>query len=122
MDTIALTQTDTSQPAAPGPTASSSRRWDELAAVAEGLVHALRNPLFALRLDLHSLRTFLKRAASGNDPQAASEVNGMVKACEDRLDLAEQLLAGLAEYGCPPPAEPAPLRLVDELLAAIDQT
>jgi signal transduction histidine kinase len=122
MDTIGLTQIDTSQSAAPRPSLSSSRRWDELADAAEGLVHALRNPLFALRLDLHSLRTLLKRAASGNDPQAASEVGSIVKACEDRLDLAEQLLAGLAEYGCPPPDEPAPLRLVDELLAAIDHT
>jgi len=85
-----------SQPVAERPRQRRARSWEELAAAAEGLVHALRNPLFALRLDLHTLRTSLKKPASTSEPKMTAEVTGILKACEDRLDFAEQLLAGLA--------------------------
>jgi signal transduction histidine kinase len=85
------------------------RQAAELASVAEGLVHALRNPLFAVRLDLHTLRKMASGDQRGDQKSAdVATVDSIVGECERQLDRAEEFLGELVAYACPsPPREQA---------------
>jgi signal transduction histidine kinase len=100
--------------------ASSRRDWAELADAAEGLVHAIRNPLFALRLDLHTLRRCVDKAKVEAGPSEL-DAGGILKNCERQIDMAERFLSELTLYACPPPADVEILELADELRTAVDQ-
>jgi len=94
---------ETSEPPAPGTTAD----------LVEAFVHAVRNPLFSLRLDLHTLGVMAKRLALGRP--VADEFLATVRQCDRQLDRVEQFLKDLAEFACPLPADGRAIEVREEL-------
>jgi len=99
---------ETSEPPAPAATA----------ALAEAFVHAVRNPLFSLRLDLHTLGATAKKLAL--DRSAAGEFVATARQCDRQLDRIEQFLKDLTEFACPLPADGRAIEVRDELEGLLD--
>ena len=72
--------------------------------IVEGLVHAIRNPLFAARLDLHALSNVARELGEGG--RRVREVEAIVGQCEKQLEQVERFLAELVRFAHPTPPEP----------------
>jgi hypothetical protein len=82
--------------------AEAEPRAGASAPVVEAFLHAIRNPLFSIRLELHTLRTLADRG--GDDRASQAQFDAIIQHCDRQLDRAEQFLSELAERASPPPA------------------
>jgi signal transduction histidine kinase len=95
------------------------RRAAETASVVEGLAHALRNPLFAVRLELHTLEKL--NSSQGRRDLKAPEVAGIFQKCEGLLDRVDEILSDAVNYALPAPTAEQRLDLEEELNFAISR-
>jgi signal transduction histidine kinase len=73
------------------------QRVTEVGQLAAGLAHEIRNPLHAIRLNLHTLR----RVAEGNLGLSDSEVSSLVSESEREIERVDQLLRELLGFAKP---------------------
>jgi signal transduction histidine kinase len=81
-----------------------SQRAEEaqrLARLGIGLAHEVRNPLHALRLNIHTLRRTLTTKTLSEQ-----EMNDMMRESCDEIDRLESLMRSLVQYAAPQPSDP----------------
>jgi signal transduction histidine kinase len=73
------------------------QRVSEVGQLAAGLAHEIRNPLHAIRLNLHTLR----RVTEGNSGLSSGEVSALVFESEQEIERVDQLLRELLGFAKP---------------------
>jgi C4-dicarboxylate-specific signal transduction histidine kinase len=95
------------------------RRAAETASVVEGMSHALRNPLFAVRLELHTLEKL--HGGEGRRGLKAADAAGIFRKCEGLLDRVDEILSETVSYALPAPTAEQRLDLEEALNSAISR-
>src|SRR5207253_10481430 len=72
-------------------------RARELAQLGAGLAHEIRNPLHALRINLHTLR----RALTGRSPLASEDVVATIRESDASIDRLDVLMRDLLQFSDP---------------------
>jgi len=85
--------------------------------IAGGLAHEIRNPLHAIRLNLHVLNKWYSRSSAQLSPEdLASTLTGS----SAEVDRIEQIIRDLLRYAIPEYGQCVPLNLVTELQATVN--
>jgi K+-sensing histidine kinase KdpD len=95
------------------------RQLAETTSLMEGIVHALRNPLFAVRLELHTLEKL--NGGEGRRGLKSADVTGIFQKCEGLLDRVDEILSDAVNYALPAPTTEQRLDLEQELNIAISR-
>jgi len=90
------------------------RRLAELGQVAGGIAHEIRNPLNAVRLNLHVVRKLWS-----NRTENADRVNGIMGETVHEIERVDGLLRSLLEYARPERAQSEAVNLADELRSVV---
>jgi two-component system sensor histidine kinase HydH len=91
-------------------------RSRELAQLGAGLAHEMRNPLHALRMNLHTL----KRAIGQNSPLSREQLVATVSDSDAVIDRLDVLLRDLVQFTSPSQGEKSRLDLVAEMRATLN--
>jgi signal transduction histidine kinase len=86
------------------------RRLAELGQVSGGIAHEIRNPLNAVRLNLHVVRKLWSNRSENGD-----RVNGIMDETVHEIERVDGLLRSLLEYARPERAQSESVNLADEL-------
>ncbi len=86
-----------------------------LAQLGMGLAHEIRNPLHALRLNVHTLRRSLGRAPVGD-----THVAEIMSESSDEIDRLESLIRDFVQFTVPPSGDDVPIDLAEELQATLN--
>jgi len=95
---------------------STRARERELAQLGGGLAHEIRNPLHALRMNLHTL----KRAVGQSTPLSREQIAATVSESDDVIDRLDVLLRDLVQFTAPAKGERSHLNLTNELQATLN--
>jgi len=90
------------------------RRLAELGQVSGGIAHEIRNPLNAVRLNLHVVRKLWS-----NRTENADHVNGIMDETVHEIERVDGLLRSLLEYARPEKAQSESVDLADELRSVV---
>lgn len=91
-------------------------RTRELAQLGGGLAHEIRNPLHALRMNLHTL----KRAIGQSTPLSREQIADTISESDAVIDRLDVLLRDLVQLTAPSQGERANLNVVKELQATVN--
>jgi signal transduction histidine kinase len=91
-------------------------RARELAQLGAGLAHEIRNPLHALRINLHTLR----RSFTGRSPLPQDQLIATIQESDASIDRIDELMRDLLQFVDPGPGEPVGVDLVHEVQAALN--
>ncbi|HEX5106149.1 MAG TPA: ATP-binding protein [Pirellulaceae bacterium] len=94
----------------------ASSRSRELAQLGCGLAHEIRNPLHALRINLHTL----KRAINNGTQFSRDQMTAMVSDSDAVIDRLDVLLHDLVQFTSPPQGERTRLDVVREVRATLN--
>jgi signal transduction histidine kinase len=95
---------------------SAKHRARELAQLGSGLAHEIRNPLHALRINLHLLR----RAMAGRAPAADDQVVATIHDSEAAIERLGGLMNDLMQFSDPHSGTPAEIDLGREVEATLN--
>jgi signal transduction histidine kinase len=90
------------------------RRLAELGQVSGGIAHEIRNPLNAVRLNLHVVRKLW-----ADRSENADRVNGIMDETVHEIERVDGLLRSLLEYARPERAQTEAVNLADELRSVV---
>jgi signal transduction histidine kinase len=90
------------------------RRLAELGQVSGGIAHEIRNPLNAVRLNLHVVRKLWSNRAEN-----AERVNGIMEETVHEIERVDGLLRSLLEYARPERAQSESVNLAEELRSVV---
>jgi signal transduction histidine kinase len=96
--------------------AAELRRVSEIGQLAAGLAHEIRNPLHAIRLNLHTFR----RAESGHAELGKDEITEMIDQSAKEVDRLEHLMSELLGFASPKEARDEVVDLKAELETTLD--
>lgn len=91
-------------------------RSTQLLRIAGGVAHEIRNPLHALRLNLHVVR----RSLSGRMPLSTGDLALTLNESDEEIIRLEGLMRDLLRYASPNNSELAQVNLIQELQAAVN--
>jgi signal transduction histidine kinase len=91
-------------------------RARQLAQIGGGLAHEVRNPLHALRINLHTL----KRALGQNKPLSSEQIADTVKESDAEIDRLDALLRDFLEFTSPAHGEKGIIDVGREIQAALN--
>lgn len=86
-----------------------------LAQIGGGLAHQIRNPLHALRLNLHILR----RSQSGSTRLTSEQIDAAIRESDAEIDVLEGLMRDLLQFAVPDAGQRSEVELEGAVLAAI---
>ena len=93
----------------------SRKRALELSQIGSGLAHEVRNPLHALRINLHTLR----RALSGRSSLPPDQLVATVDESDAAIDRLDELMRDFLQFSDPTSGNAAPVDLVQEVQATL---
>lgn len=93
----------------------AARRTRELAQVGSGLAHEIRNPLHALRINLHTLR----RALARRSPLSEEQLLETIKESDGAIDRLDGLVRDLLQFADRKPGQVAEVDLAHEVQATL---
>jgi signal transduction histidine kinase len=96
-------------------TTQARKRARELAQIGAGLAHEIRNPLHALRINLHTLR----RAMGGKSSLPPEQLVATIDESDDSIDRLDQLMRDMLMFSDPSPGQMAKVDLVHEVQATL---
>ena len=88
----------------------------ELEQIAGGMAHEIRNPLHAIRMNLHVLNRWYSRKSE----LSQEDLESTLSSSSSEVDRVEQIIRDLLRYAIPHSGTPAPLNLVTELQATVN--
>jgi signal transduction histidine kinase len=91
------------------------KRSRELSQIGSGLAHEIRNPLHALRLNLHTLR----RAMGGKSSLPPDQIVATINESDSAIDRLDQLMHDLLMFSEPTQGQVAEVDLVNEVRATL---
>ena len=94
---------------------SERERCAQLAEVASGLAHEIRNPLHALRLNLHALG----KGITGKTHLTQQDLLDTVRESDLEINQLDSLLRDLIRYASPEPSKKSELNVVSEVQATL---
>lgn len=95
--------------------ASAQEQARVLAQIGGGLAHQIRNPLHALRLNLHILR----RSQSGTSRLTPEQLDAAIRESDAEIDVLEGLMRDLLQFAVPDAGQQSEVELNGAVLAAI---
>jgi signal transduction histidine kinase len=95
--------------------AESRQRAREMAQLGSGLAHEIRNPLHALRINLHTLR----RAFGGRSSLPEDQLVATIEESDAAIDRLDGLMRDLLQFADPSAGEVAEVDVVQEVQAAL---
>lgn len=97
-----------------------SRRYAEIGQLMAGIVHEIRNPLNAMRLNLHVLQRSEQIPREDLSEDLAMDREGMIQETQAQIDCVESLLRILQTYTRPDIARPELLDMRHEVQATLN--
>ncbi len=97
-----------------------SRRYAEIGQLMAGIVHEIRNPLNAMRLNLHVLQRSEQMPRESLAGDLALDREGMIQETQAQIDCVEGLLRILQTYTRPDVARPELLDMRQEVQATLN--
>lgn len=88
----------------------------ELEQIAAGLAHEIRNPLHAIRINLH----VLSKLNTPKTQLSPEDLASTVSSSSAEVERVEQIIRDLLRFSIPDPGKPVPLNLVTELQATVN--
>lgn len=93
----------------------SAQRTRELSQIGSGLAHEVRNPLHALRINLHTLR----RVMAGRSALPPDQLAATIDESDASIDRLDELMRDLLQYSDRRAGETTPVDLVQEIRAML---
>jgi len=95
---------------------SQRERATQLACLASGLAHEIRNPLHALRLNLHAM----SKAVAGKTHLSQDELLCILRESDMEINELESLLRDLLRFAIPDPSKKIEINVVSEVQATLN--
>lgn len=95
---------------------SERERATQLAGIASGLAHEIRNPLHALRLNLHALG----KATTGKIQLTREDLLATIHESDSEIDELERLLRDLIRFSSPDSSKKVEINVVNEVQATLN--
>lgn len=94
----------------------SREQGTQLARIASGLAHEVRNPLHAVRINLHTLR----RATAGKSQLSPQDLEDTIRQSDLAIDSIEGLLRDFLQFATPQDSQRAEVNVANEIQATLN--